>query len=104
MPRAHPWITVFEQRSNKVNAANFGLSCVDSGPGGGATLKTAYFSVQGSQVLTQILSFKFESSDAILKSARCQMNLSPETITISEGALQLKVGPFIVNNIKNINI
>jgi hypothetical protein len=104
MDQDAPWITVFEQRSNKVKAANFGLSYVDSGPGGGATLKTAYFSVRGSQVLTQILFFKFESSDAILKSAQCQMNLSPETITISEGALQLKVGPFIVNNIKNINI
>jgi hypothetical protein len=104
MDQDAPWITVFEQKSNKLNAASFGLSYVDSGAGGGATLKTAYFSVHGSQVLTQILFFKFESSDAKMKSAQCQMNLSPETIAISESTLQQKLGPFIVANIKNINI
>jgi hypothetical protein len=104
MDQDAPWITVFEQKSNKVNAASFGLSYVDSGARGGATLKTAYFSVQGSQVFTQILLFKFESSDAKMKSAQCQMNLSPETIAISETTLQQKIGPFIVSNIKNIDI
>ncbi len=104
MDQDAPWITVFEQKSNKVNAASFGLSYVDGGDGGGATLKTAYFSLQGSQVLTQVLFFKFESSDAKMRSAQCQMSLSPETISISEGVLQQKVGPFIVDNIKNIEI
>ncbi len=104
MDQDAPWITVFEQKSNKVNAANFGLSYVDGGAGGGATLKTAYFSLQGSQVVTQVLFFKFASSDAKMKSAQCQMNLSAQTIAISEGALQQKVGPFIVDNIKIIGI
>ena len=48
MDQDAPWITVFEQKSNKVKAANFGLSYVDGGAGGGATLKTAYFALQAS--------------------------------------------------------
>jgi hypothetical protein len=76
MDQDAPWITVFEQKSNKVRAANFGLSYADGVAGGGATLKTAYFSLQGTQVATQILFFKFASSDAKIKSGQSQMSLS----------------------------
>lgn len=104
MDQDAPWITVFEQKSNKVKAANFGLSFVDGGAGGGATLKTAYFALQASDNLTQVLFFKFASSDATMKSGQCQMSLSPQTIAASGDALQQKVGPFVIDNIKNINI
>jgi hypothetical protein len=99
-----PWITVFEQKINKAKVANFGLSYVDAGAGGGASLKTAYFSLQASSKLTQVLFFKFSSSDATMKSGQCQMGLSPQTIATSGDALQQKVGPFIIDNIKNISI
>jgi hypothetical protein len=104
MDQDAPWITVFQQKSAKVKAANFGLSYVDGGAGGAATLKAAYFALQASQQLTQVLFFKFFSSDATMKSGQSQMSLSPQTIATSEDALQQKVGPFIVDNIKNISI
>ena len=104
MDRDAPWITVFQKKSTKVRAANFGLSYVDGGAGGGATLKAAYFALQASDKLTQVLFFKFHSSDGTMKSGQCQMSLSPQTIATSEGAPQQKVGPFIVDNIKNISI
>jgi hypothetical protein len=104
MDQDAPWISVFQRKSNKVSAANFGLSYVDAGAGGGATLKTAYFSLRGAQVLTQVLFFKFASSDAKMKSGQCEMSLSPQTIATSGDALQQKVDPFIVDNIKNIDI
>ena len=72
MDQDAPWITVFEQKSNRVKAANFGLSYVDSGAGGGATLKTAYFTLLASQNLTQVLFFKFSSSDATMKAANAK--------------------------------
>jgi hypothetical protein len=99
-----PWITVFEQKSAKVNAANFGLSYVDRGDGDGATLKTAYFALQASQNLTQVLFFKFSTSDATMKSGQCQMGLSPQIIATTGDALQQKVAPFVLDNIKNISI
>jgi hypothetical protein len=104
MDRDAPWITVFQQKSNKVSAANFGLSYVDGGAGGGATLKTAYFSLQGAQILTQLLFFKFTSSSAKMKSGVAEMSLSAEAIATSGDVLQQKVAPFIVDNIKNIDI
>ena len=104
MDQDAPWITVFEQKSSRINSSNFGLSYVDGGPGGGATLKSAYFCLQGAQVLTQVLFFKFTSSDATLKSGHSEMSLSPQTIATSSEALEQKVGPFIVDNIKNIDI
>lgn len=104
MDQDAPWITLFQRRSNKVAASNFGLSYVDAGEGGGATLKTAYFMLQGTQDRTQVLFFKFLSSDATMKSAQAQMSIGPETIATSGAALQEKVTPFIVDNIKNIDI
>ena len=104
MDQDAPWITIFEQKSNKISSTNFGLSYVDAGVGGGATLKTVYFSLQGSEVITQILFFKLSTSDAKVKSAQCQMTLSAETISMSDDTLQRKVGPFIVDNIKNVDI
>jgi hypothetical protein len=67
-------------------------------------VKTAYFSLQASSNLTQVLFFKFSSSDATMKSGQCQMDLSPQMIATSGDALQQKVGPFIIDNIKNISI
>jgi hypothetical protein len=104
MSQDSPWITVFEQKSNKANTATFGVSCVDVGAGGGASLKIAYFALQASSNLTQVLFFKFASSEATTKSGQRGMRLSPQMIAASETALENKVGPFIVNNIKNIAI
>src|SRR4029077_16007459 len=83
---------------------NFGLSYIDAGVGGGASLKTAYFTLQASSNLTQVLFFKFSSSDATMKSGQCQMSLRPQMMATSGDALQHKEGPFVIDNIKNINI
>ncbi len=104
MDQDAPWITVFQKKSARVKAANFGLSYVDGGDGGDATLKAAYFALHASQQLTQVLFFKFFSSGATMKSGQCEMSLSPQTIATFEVPLQEKVGPFIVDNIRNISI
>jgi hypothetical protein len=65
-----PWLTVFERKSNNVQAAKFGLSYVDGGDGAGATLKTVYFALQASKALTQVLFFKLSTSDAKIKAPR----------------------------------
>src|SRR5262249_55285906 len=101
MDQDAPWITVFERKSNRVNAANFGLSYIDGGAEQDATLKTAYFSLQGAQVRTQFLFFKFSSSDAMMKSGQSQMSLSSQTVLTTGDALQQRVAPFIIDNIKN---
>ena len=99
-----PWITLFERKTNNVRAAKFGLSYVDGGDGGGANLKTVYFALEGSRILTQVLLFKFSTSDAKIKSAQSQMTLSTDTIAQTGATLEQKVAPFIVENIKNIDI
>jgi hypothetical protein len=43
-------------------------------------VKTVYFTLQGAQNLTQVLFFKFKSSGATMKSGKCEMSLSGETI------------------------
>ncbi len=99
-----PWITVFEQKSNKAKATNFGLSYVDAGAGGGASVKTACFSLTAHSKLTQVLFFKFSSSGAKLKSGSCQMDLGPQMIETTGAELETKVAPFILDNIKNIDV
>jgi hypothetical protein len=104
MDQDAPWITVFEQKSKRATTATFGATYVDAGAGGGASLRTAYFALQASSNLTQVLFFKFASSEATMKAGACGMSLSQQTIATSGDALQQKVGPFIRDNIKNIDI
>jgi hypothetical protein len=47
MSQDAPWITVFEQKSNKAKAANFGLSYVDAGAGGGSVAEDRLFLAEG---------------------------------------------------------
>jgi hypothetical protein len=99
-----PWLTLFERKSRNVTAAKFGVSYVDSGDGQGAALKTVFFGLQARQVITQVLFLKTSTADATVRSAQAEAILSAQVIAASGAALAQKVEPFIVDNIKNIDI
>jgi len=52
MDQDAPWLTLFERKSQSVNAAKFGLSYVDTREGGGASLKTVFVGIEARHVLT----------------------------------------------------
>lgn len=104
MDQNSPWLTLFQEKSQTVTGAKFGVSFVDAGPGGGASLKTAYFSVQASQKITQILFLKIATSGATLNGANSNLSIGEQVIADTKDALQRKVTPFIVSNIENVDI
>jgi hypothetical protein len=82
----------------------FQMSYVDAGPGGGVTLKTAFFGVDAQRTVTQVLFFRFSGQAARLKSATSEMTLGADLLDDVATPLQEKVAPFVVANIKNIEI
>lgn len=104
MNENQPWLTLFERRSRKVKAAQFGMNFIDGGEGGGATLKTVYFSLTATNELTQVLFVRLSEVNATVSSEWREATLSTAAIMAAENALQEKVGPHIVGNIAGIEI
>ena len=82
MDRDAPWITLFQRRSNKVSASNFGLSYVDAGEGGGATTEDRLFRAAGySGPNRRCCSSSSCRRTRPMKSAQARMSIGPETIS-----------------------
>jgi hypothetical protein len=104
MNQDSPWLTLFQRKSQTVTGAKFGVTFVDSGAGGGASLKAAYFSVRASQMITQILFLKISTSGATIDGAKSSLSIGEQVLADTKDALQKKVAPFIVSNIENMEI
>lgn len=104
MGQGSPWITLFQEKSQTVTGAKFGVSVVDAGPGGGATLRSAYFTVNAARKITQILFFKLATEGATVDGAKSTLSIGDQVLADTREALQKKVTPFIVSNIDNISI
>jgi hypothetical protein len=84
--------------------AQFGLNFVDGGDGGGASLKSVYFGLTATKVLTQVLFVKLSDANATVRSEQRDAVLSSAAITAAQDSLQAKVGAHIVDNIAQIEI
>lgn len=104
MDKDSPWITLFQDKSQTVTGAKFGVSIVDAGEGGGATLQSAYFTVNASRRITQVLFFKLATEGATVDGAKSNLSIAEQVLADSQIALQKKVAPFIASNIDNIQI
>lgn len=104
MDKDSPWLTLYQRKSMNAQGGKFQMSYIDAGAGGGVSLKTAFFGVDAQRAITQILFFRFSSQTARLKSATSEMALGSDLIDDVANPLREKVGPFIVENIKNIDI
>jgi len=104
MDKESPWLTLYQRKSMSAQGGKFQMSYVDAGPGGDVTLKTAFFGIDAQKKVTQVLFFRFSSQAARLKSASSEMTLGSGLLDDVAGPLQEKVAPFVVENIKNIEI
>ena len=104
MGQDSPWITLFQESSQTVKGARFGVSVVDAGSGGGATLQSAYFSVNAARKITQVLFFRIATEGATVDGAKSNFSIGDQVIADTKAALRKKVAPFIVSNIENIKI
>ena len=104
MDQDSPWLTLFQEKCQTVTGAKFGVSVVDAGPGGGASLQSAYFSIEASQKITQILFLKIATLGATMNGAKSSLSIADQVIADTKDALQKKVAPFIVSNIENVEI
>ncbi|WP_376964159.1 hypothetical protein ABNQ39_26720 [Azospirillum sp. A26] len=104
MDKDQPWLTLFEHRSLNVKAAKFTMNYIDGKDDEGVSLTTAFFSLEASKTLDQVLFFKFSEEKATLRSAQVDGVISAGTIAQTESALSRKVQPYIVDNIRNIEI
>jgi len=104
MDQGSPWITLFQEKSQTVTGAKFGVSVVDAGPGGGAALQSAYFSINASNKITQVLFVKIATAGAVVDGAKASLSIGDQVLADTKNVLQQKVSPFIVSSIDNIEI
>ncbi len=104
MDKDAPWLTLYQRKSMNAQGGKFQMSYVDAGPGGDIALKTAFFGIEAQRTVTQVLFFRFSGQAARLKSASGAMTLSAGLLDDVAAPLQEKVAPFVVENIKNIEI
>ena len=103
MNQDSPWLTLFQRKSQTVKGAKFGLTAVDSGEGG-AQVKTVFFGVEASNTITQVLFIKISVSGATVDNRISEMFIGAQVIEDTKAALASKVTPFVLDNIKNIDI
>jgi hypothetical protein len=104
MNKGSDWLTLYERKSLSAQGGKFQMSYIDADPGGDVTMKTAFFGIDAQQKITQVLFFRFSNKTARLKGASSEMTLSAELLDDIASPLREKVAPFIVENIKNIEI
>jgi hypothetical protein len=104
MNQDSPWLTLFEQKSQMVNVAQFGMNYIDGGGDGGAALNTVYFTLTATRGVTQVLFVKLSEANATISSDQRGKMMSAAAIAAAQSALQTKVGPHIADNIANIDI
>jgi hypothetical protein len=104
MQQDTPWMTLFAQKSQDFHGAKFQLSYVDAAPGGEAMLNILCFGIEARQTITQVLFFKLAGQSATLKESASSMTISTSLLRSIGDALSEKVEPFVIANIRNIDI
>lgn len=67
MDEDNDWITIFNRESQHARVARFQVSLAEQEPGGQFVVRTMAFALRAKSKLTQVLFFKFRSSDATLR-------------------------------------
>lgn len=81
MNDSSPWITVFKRESHKLQAQSFQICAVEQDAQGQTTLAMMAFTLNISSVINQLIFFKIQTDDVILK------NCSGK-ITLNDGVLE----------------
>jgi hypothetical protein len=89
-----PWLTIFKRESETATAGRFQVTVVEPARNSGSTLGLMAFELEGNAMLTQILFFKFRSSDVILRHASGKVTIDTEILDVISAELSQKIAAY----------
>lgn len=104
MDKDSPWITLFERQSQHAKGAKFQLSYVDADPNGEPSIKLLSCAIKAEKTITQVLFFKFSSQRAEMHDRSTQLSTNRDVLLAGKDAISTKVGGFINDFVKGIEI
>jgi hypothetical protein len=104
MDKDSPWITLFERQSQHAKGAKFQLSYVDADPDGEPSIKLLSCAIKAEKTITQVLFFKFSSQRAEMHDRSAQLSTNRDVLLAGKDAISTKVGAFINDFVKGIEI
>lgn len=99
-----PWFTVFSRESQSAKAARFQVTVAEPKQEGGASISLMAFELEAKRALTQVLFFKFSTSDVTLRHASGQVTIDGELLAAIGPAISQKVSAYTQSFIQELPI
>jgi len=98
-----PWLTLFNRESQRANTARFQVTVADE-QAGKPTVSLLSFGLQATTQLTQVLFFKFRSSDVALQYHFAQVSIQRDVIASVRAQLAQKLSAHASDYIRGLDI
>ena len=89
-----PWFTLFQRESQGARAGRFQISVAEATDGDAAMLSVMSFSLEADASLTQILFFKFRTSDVTLRHASGKVSVDSHRLAAMRALVAQKVADY----------
>jgi hypothetical protein len=104
MDASSPWITLFDSKSEHARGAKFQISYVNTTEDGDPSINLLSTTIKADRTIKQVLFFKFSSQRAELQQSESVLSTSPARLKADEEVIESRVGGFINDFVKNIDI
>jgi hypothetical protein len=99
-----PWMTIFQQESQAAKAARFQVTVVEPVSNGGSMISLMAFELDATTTLTQVLFFKFRSTDITLRHSSGRVTVDRNVLAGASNAIATKVSQYIQSYVEAIPI
>jgi hypothetical protein len=99
-----PWMTVFRQESQTAKAARFQVTVVEPVSNGGSMISLMAFELEARTALTQVLFFKFRSTDITLRHSSGRVTIDRDVLFGASRVIAGKVSEYIRSYVEGIPI
>ena len=97
-----PWMTVFQQESQAAKAARFQVTVAEPASKGGCSISLMAFELDAKTALTQVLFFKFRSTDVTLRHSSGRVTVDAHILTEAGPAIAKRVAEYVRTDVENI--
>lgn len=104
MDKDQPWITLFDRESQRASANQFQISYAVVDEEGNPRISLVCFELDASRSLTQVLFFKFTTSQAKLTHFGAELGINPGVFEAVKEVVENRVAQYVTSYIADIQI
>jgi hypothetical protein len=98
------WITIFKRDSQTAREARFQVTLAEPSKNGGCLIALMAFDLRATAMLTQVLFFKFKSSDVVLRHASGRVTINMDVLQKVRGKIAERLIAYTQNYVENLAI